>query len=132
MEMVDRMGSEMMDRYIANDIGAEAFCVLELIEALTCSNVNISTIQIPKPGVNERRLRDGKIPLYDTKILTLTAPNTTKQRGETLGGTHASPRTHLRRGHIRVVPSGFSVWVQAHSVGREGGIKKSYKIKKDV
>ena len=132
MDMVDRMGQEMTDRYMANDIGVEAFVVLELVEALTCSNVGIGTIQSVKPGVNARRVRDGKLPLYETKILTITAPNTTKQLWTPLGGTHASPQLHLRRGHIRMIPAGRPVWVQAHSVGTKGGVKKTYKIKKGV
>lgn len=34
-----------------------------------------------------------------------------------LGGTHASPRPHMRRGHVRHLPSGATTWVREARVG---------------
>ena len=46
------------------------------------------------------------------------------------GGTHASPRVHLRRGHIRKIADGRTVWVQACVVGsKHGMVLKDYKLR---
>ena len=136
MDMVDNMGQEMTDRYTANDIGVEAFVVLELIEALSCKNVRIDTLQVTKPNVNARRVRDGKLPLYETKILTVdVSPKKLGKARGPLEEARTPPREHLRRGHIQTYhtregPS--NLWKQSLTVavGNEGAIKKSYKIKK--
>jgi len=138
-DTVARMGKEMTDRYIANDIGAEAFIVLELIEALSCRNVRLDTLQSVKPGVNERRVRDGKLPLYETKILTVDIA--TKEPGKTRTTDGADirtlPREHLRRGHIQsyMTREGpVNRWKQSITVavGNPGAIKKTYKLEKKV
>jgi hypothetical protein len=50
------------------------------------------------------------------------------KQGDSLGGTHASPRLHLRRGHIRHCYTGQYVWVRPTTVGnkRLGIIFKDY------
>ena len=135
-EMVDRMGQEMTDRYIANDIGAEAIVVLELIEALNCRNVKVSTLQSVKPAVNARRVRDGKLPLYETKILTVDVSDRKpgKPRGP-LEEARASPGEHLRRGHTQSYNTREGkVWLWKQdivaSVGNPRAIKKIYKVKR--
>ena len=138
MEMVDRMGQEMTDRYIANDIGSEAFVVLELIEALNCRNVRVSTLQSARPNVNARRVRDGKLPLYETKILTVdVSPRKIGRERGPLDEARASPGEHLRCGHSqRYITKEGPVWIWKQdtvvSVGNPRVIKKSYKIKKGV
>lgn len=49
---------------------------------------------------------------------------------EPKGGTHASPRWHLRRGHWRNLPSGKTTWVNQSEVGKKenGGVYKDYAI----
>ena len=136
MEMMDNMGMEMTDRHIANDIGVESGVILELIEALSCSNVKIGTLQAAKPNVNARRIRDGKLPLYETKILTVNvSPKSHKEARGSLDGERASPGEHLRRGHIQSynTRSGrVNLWKQSITVaaGSPRAIKKSYKVKK--
>ena len=63
---------------------------------------------------NRRKIAQGKIPAYDwrTVIIEPIAP-----RQEAKGGTHASPRQHDRRGHLRRLRSGKNVWVKPHKVG---------------
>ena len=136
IEMHDRLGREMTDRYVANDIGVESFVVLELIEALSCSNVKIGTIQSVKPNINARRIRDGKLPLYETKILTVNvSPKSYKEARGSLEGDRASPGEHLRRGHIQTYHTRqgpVNLWKQSITVaaGSPRAIKKSYKVKK--
>lgn len=72
-----------------------------------------------KPSVaqtftNKRKIAQGKMPSYDWTTVVVTA---TPSRAEPKGGTHASPRLHDRRGHLRRLRSGKNVWVKAHKVG---------------
>lgn len=114
------------------DIASEVSAVLELCEALSCSNVHHHVVEQINPTVNERRIRDGKTPLYETRTLWIDVPGSDSGSSEHQGGTHRSPRQHLRRGHIRNLQSGKKVWVNATVVGsRDNGvINKAYGIKK--
>ena len=100
---------------------------MNLFYILGCSNVE--TADNPAPAaLNKKRTKAGKFPVleYKTLVLKLNAPSTTRQSG---GGTHASPRVHLRRGHIRKIESGRRVWVQACVVGSTHGmVLKDYRI----
>ncbi len=111
----------------AHDIGGEVRIVLELLEALSCRNVEQTIIQKCDKALNARRINKGKLPLYEERILTIKV--NAKQGTGTRTGTHESPRQHLRRGHIRRLESG-NIWVNACVVGssEKGVIKKSYNV----
>lgn len=84
----------------------------EFLAAINCSNVG--TQEVPPPRLlNERRKRKGR-ELFDAyKILDLSS---TPGGGEAGTGSHATPRTHLRRGHIRQLGEryGYKVlWINA-------------------
>jgi hypothetical protein len=76
---------------------------------------------------NRRKIAAGKTPTYDWRTVKI-GPKTAK--GESKGGTHASPRLHDRRGHIRRLASGKNVWVKACKVGDAslGTVFHDYKI----
>lgn len=45
------------------------------------------------------------------------------------GGTHASPRTHLRRGHERHLRDGRKIWIRPCQVGNgQGWVEKNYRV----
>ncbi len=100
---------------------------MNLFYILGCSNVE--TADNPAPtALNKKRAKAGKFPVleYKTLVLKLDAQRTS---GQVCGGTHASPRVHLRRGHVRRLESGRRVWVQACVVGSAHGmVLKDYKI----
>lgn len=76
---------------------------------------------------NRRKIEQGKAPTYDwTTVVIRPAP----PRSEYKGGTHASPRQHDRRGHLRRLRSGKNVWVRAHKVGdaSRGAVFHDYQI----
>jgi len=109
-------------------LGAQS--VLSLCEALACSNVSTSIIQKAAPPlVAQKRERKGKLPIYETRMLTIDSTNQGGGTG-TIGGTHASPRTHLRRGHIRRLDDNRRIWVNACVVGKSGNgiIDKQYAV----
>lgn len=122
---------------LVSDIADEAAIVLELLEALSCSNVSYKPIQALDSAKNAKRIKNGKLPMYETYELYVEG------KGGANGGNgdnrlladdagHNSPRQHLRRGHIRVLQSGRRVWVNACIVGNPevGVIEKSYSLKK--
>lgn len=104
--------------------------VMEFCEATSCSNVLIDTVHQVDSKTANSRAKKGKLPLYEYKTLYLDLPNeSTKSTPQ--GGTHSSPRQHLRRGHVRRLASGKKIWVQPCVVGAasNGVIDKAYAIR---
>lgn len=99
----------------------------ELIEALSCKNITTANHQAASP-VNEKRIKAGKLPFYETKILMIDT-RSSSGKSAISGGSHASPRQHLRRGHIRRLESG-NIWVNSCVVGDsyKGSISKQYAV----
>ena len=106
--------------------GQAAFSVLSLIQALQCCNVTTETIH-PSEALNKKRIRNNKLPFVEYKILTLTR---NRYDSASQGGHHASPRQHLRRGHIRRLADTRTVWVSQCVVGNsnKGVIVKDYQV----
>lgn len=83
---------------------------------------------IAKTFTNRRKIAAGKKPSYDwhTVVIKPQPP-----KSVSLGGTHASPRLHDRRGHLRKLPSGKSVWVRQCKVGNAalGSVFHDYEVR---
>ncbi len=110
-----------------NHIGSFELCLEELIEALSCKNISTANHQ-EVSVVNGKRIKEGKLPFYETKMLVIdTRASSAGKAGN--GGSHASPRQHLRRGHIRRLPNG-NIWVNSCVVGdpTKGSINKHYSV----
>lgn len=99
---------------------------LGFLNALQCSNVRIERQPARKPA------KKGKNPLpFDAYHVLTVDLQRNVQRGESKGGSHRSPREHLRRGHIRVYQSGMKVWVNAAVVcadSNRGKVTKDYRL----
>ncbi len=80
---------------------------------------------------NRRKMQQGKLPTYDWTTVWIEPA---KPRSEGKGGTHASPRLHDRRGHLRRLASGKNVWVKSCKVGdaSKGAIFHDYAIKENT
>ena len=115
---------------VSQDNHDESRAILNLIEILSCRNVTTETVSAPI-ALNKKREAKGKTPLFEYKILLLDMRAEHSNSAETSGGTHASPRIHLRRGHIRRLPNKI-VWVNASVVGnrKAGIVTKDYSISK--
>lgn len=100
------------------------YAVKAFLSALHCSNVGRSEHK-PEPKLTKARAKRGKAPLFSYWTLQLDGKS---ERGENQGGTHASPRVHLRRGHPRQHAPGKWTWVQPHAVGNKasGVVHKDY------
>lgn len=93
--------------------------LFKFLSVLNCSNVR-SEIVLPEPALNKKRSRNGRVPIYSYKVLILKSKERRLAVGR--GGTHESPRIHLRRGHIKNRATG-SFWWQPCVVGsKERGI----------
>jgi hypothetical protein len=76
----------------------EVRATYEFLAAINCSNVG--TQEVPAPSMlNDKRKKKGKTPFYPYKVLDLSPAAESGSNGS--GGSHAPPRAHLRRGHIR-------------------------------
>ena len=85
----------------------------------------------PHKGRAKMRRALGKAPLFTYKILTI---GKRKPKSRRLGGTHASPRSHLRRGYYRTSKTGKRHWVQPCMVKGEtpGFVHKDYIVEGDA
>jgi hypothetical protein len=94
------------------------------------ANNHVETTDVP-PDAKENRIRrvKGQAPLYTYKTLVVgERKETATSRGR--GGTHASPRSHLRRGYYRTSKKGVRHWVSSAYVnGAPGFVHKDYEIK---
>lgn len=111
------------------DCHDECIAILGLVEVLACANVNTETLPAPK-FLNAKRMAKGKVPFFEFKVLTLDLEENSKSSPKDTRSTHASPRVHLRRGHIRRLPD-RSIFVRAAVVGdkNRGVIMKDYAFK---
>lgn len=121
-DIMDDAEAEKYDHHSRHSVRA----LLELLEALTCKNVSMDVVGKVNANVNARRVRDGKLPIYETRVLVIEAGRESTLKS-LITGRHASPRQHLRRGHIRRLASG-NIWVNACVVGsaEKGVIDKRY------
>lgn len=92
------------------------------------ANHHVETQDV-EPDAKENRVRRvrGRAPLYTYKTLVIGKP---KRRQRVGSGTHASPRSHLRRGYYRTSKKGVRHWVQACMVKGEtpGFVHKDYRV----
>lgn len=97
--------------------------VERFLSLVNCANID-RVENKPSQEHQLRRKKQGKKPLYSYWTLILSQAS---EKAESKGGTHASPRVHLRRGHIRRL-GGKHIWVRACAVGNKklGVIHKDY------
>lgn len=113
------------------DCQDETISTVDFCAVMNCGNIETDKA-IPSAKLNKKRMAQNKIPLFEYHILSLSA-GSQPGRGESGGGSHASPRMHLRRGHIRILSgSKKPVWVNAAVVGHSGHgqIVKEYDTRK--
>ncbi len=85
-------------------------------------------------GLIKKRVKRGKYPQYEYKILTLDATAVkqlpTLQREQVTG--RLSPRTHTRRGHVRRNANGKVIWIRSSVINApyyaDGLIVKDYEV----
>jgi hypothetical protein len=91
-------------------LGSLADGVASAAMVLTTRNVKTRT-ETPSPKLQAKRERNGKLPLPRVTHVDMKAYVEAAQR-TSLGGHHASPVPHLRRGHPRKLRSGREIWIR--------------------
>lgn len=108
---------------LMQDYGMELEVIFGFLNALACSNVKAEKLPFRKPSKTL-----GALPFDEYHVLTIDRPAGTGNGHA--GGSHRSPREHLRRGHIRRLPTGSKIWVNAAVInaGAGGKIRKQYAL----
>ncbi|MCT7328020.1 hypothetical protein [Ralstonia mojiangensis] len=106
----------------------EALMLVQVCSVINCANVTTAEIGAPV-ALNKKRTEKGRQPFFSYKVLQLSDDHRVAGRAG-VGGTHASPRMHLRRGHLRRLESKV-VWVRPAMVNAgtsDGAVLKDYAI----
>ena len=100
--------------------------MLDFLNALQCSNVEVEKIPLKKTALAMRKA----IPFDEYHVLAIKVSQIKSIDCGAKNGLHRSPREHLRRGHIRRYANGSKIWVNAAVVnaGIGGKISKDYRL----
>jgi hypothetical protein len=126
-KVINEKGISQADYQFSDDYGDLIDLILETCSVVNCSNI-IALDLPPINALNKKRIKNGKQPFFTYKVLQLK--ETTKKKISIGEGSHASPRTHLRRGHIRRLED-KTVWVKPAVINGEsthGVVVKDYAI----
>jgi hypothetical protein len=116
--------------HVIYDSNDEVTMTVQACAVLNCANVETVDVA-PGKGASAKRAATGKPPFFTYKVLQLS-PGKSGSTGR--GGSHAGPRTHLRRGHIRRLAD-RTTWVRAALINpgsERGAVVKDYEIPKTV
>lgn len=113
-------------RDIIDQMKIDITAVTNLCVMLSLKNVEKREIQ-PPAALNAKRRKKGRLPLYSYHVLEVDGE---VWDNHTSTGQGNGVRSHLRRGHIRRIPSGRCVWVRAAYVhgSADGFVDKDYTV----
>ncbi len=127
-QLVAHKGSDIPTglAHVIHDSNDEVVMAVQACAVLNCANV--STVDAsPSKAMNAKRAATNRPPFFTYKVLQLAAD---KRHEAEANGSHAGPRTHLRRGHIRRLESRVT-WVRATLVNpgsERGQVTKDYRL----
>lgn len=126
-ERVSIRGQRQAERDLYIDLADEFNSADDACIVLACSNAAIDTLEAPA-RLNLKRTKKGRLPLFEYKVLAIgeSGPG----RDSSGGGSHASPRTHVRRAHVRRLKD-KNVLVRSTVVNpnaRTGIVQKDYRL----
>jgi hypothetical protein len=122
-ELVSKYGPDFAHQFVANHV-----CFFtSVLAALSSKGPEIRTLPAPEK-LNKQRAKKGRPPIFEYRIVEI--PAWAKAKAEGLGGTHASPRLHWRRGHVRHFRTGCTTLIRPCLVGvaENGFIHKDYAV----
>lgn len=124
-------GESTFGNFPGGDYADEIGSLLCLLNVLQCKNVHIEKSE---PKSLKKTIAAGRkkaLPFDTYHLLTISVPSKSNVLYSS-GGSHRSPREHLRRGHIRLLSDRRKVWVNATVVaaGRGSGVvTKDYAVR---
>lgn len=109
-----------------DELHMHAGVVMATISVLTASNLQGTQEQLPRMKRMQTPPQAGPVG-WEYRIIDVPVAH---QANQHLGGTHASPRWHVRRGHERRLANGRVIAVRECEVGdrTRGGIVKDYRV----
>jgi hypothetical protein len=119
---------EKANAQIILDSHDEVMMLIQACSVINCANVTTSDVEAPV-ALNKKRLASGKQPFFSYKVLELAEERKATSRGGS-GSHHASPRMHLRRGHLRQLERKV-IWVRPAMINAEstrGVVHKDYSV----
>ena len=121
---------EKFAQSMGEDYRDELWAYTDFCRTLHENHVTFEDVE-PDEKLNKMRRARGKAPLFAYKVLTIGRK---KRKSQLLGGTHASPRSHLRRGHYRTSQKGVRHWVQPCMIKGEtdGFVHKDYMVEAEA
>jgi len=131
--MIEKMGVESASATMRADSNDEVITALDFAAMSGCANVEHEEVPAPA-ALNKKRSASGKPPFFPYRVLWVRDSGyeaTGVQGSPGPGGTHASPRAHLRRGHIRQLEH-KAIWINATVVnaGQSKLETPSYQLRK--
>jgi hypothetical protein len=120
-----RGGVSEIDAYTTQVIHKALYLVQMGVAMLSCKGVVTDRIDVP-PAVNAKRRRMGRPELFSHTLIKVHA--TVRACSEVVGAdgrTHASPRPHFRRGHIRHLSEDKKVLVKPCFIRATGALRGS-------
>jgi hypothetical protein len=115
-------GSEALQIYpvVASGIVWRALAILSAEHAVERQSI---------PQTRRPKLARAGVTGWDWNLVSFD-PAELKPKSPPLGGTHATPRWHIRRGHWRTLADGRRVFVRECEVGdrSRGGVVKDYEV----
>jgi len=112
-DVFSKFSDEENENEAAHDFQIGMDALVEFCLTVNCEN--ITRVEIPAPAhINKQRVAKGREPFDSYKVLVIPGEHSSDGGG---AGTHASPRLHLRRGHLRRLESGRVTWVRHSIVG---------------
>jgi hypothetical protein len=124
---------ELDDTKLAKEVNSACDPVAVLNIVLNTKNVRLDRIEI-SPKLNRARERQRKPPLKSYTVVHTNEYISAMREGVRMAaaGTHASPRPHLRRGHIRHLVSHKEIWIHDTIVNAHKGewaTRLGYKVR---
>ena len=121
-----------------NSLNSDISVFNVFLELLTCKNIISETVHVDEI-LNKRRVKKGKLPLYDYKVLNLLLPGIRTDSNKSYSrGLDIKQRVHLCRGHFKEYTDKRPLfgkyvgryWWQPIVRGKgDGMIAKEYQIK---
>lgn len=106
------------------------FSMLSILDAENVERVVVKTTE----RINKKRINRGQCAILDCETIYLRVGGERYlPSGESTKGSHASPRCHWRRGHLRRLSNGQITKVRpclVGKVGNENPLKKNYVVKR--
>lgn len=124
----DKDAHDVSDYHLTCGLSHFVFSLYSGIGCLSSSGIGITETKEPV-FINKQRERKGKAPLFGYRLVSVDM-SAIKIPGTHTGGTHATPRLHWRRGHIRRLPDGRLTTVKPCLVGDPslGSVAHDYSV----